>query len=68
MELASFTIEFFEHVPPGSLKSWLTLFSNRGASKNAILTASFGSSVLSQNKFVLWDSGYSAPLCRGSAK
>ena len=32
MEIASFTIEFFEHVPLGNLKSTLDLCSNRGAS------------------------------------
>jgi hypothetical protein len=32
MEIASFTIEFFEHVPLGNLKSSLELCSNRGAS------------------------------------
>ena len=32
MELGSFTVEFFEHVPPPARESTLTLFSIRGAS------------------------------------
>jgi hypothetical protein len=31
MELGSFTVEFFEHVPPSAQESTLTLFSIRGA-------------------------------------
>jgi hypothetical protein len=31
MELGSFTVEFFEHVPPTAQESTLTLFSIRGA-------------------------------------
>ena len=31
MELGSFTVEFFEHVPPPARESTLTLFSLRGA-------------------------------------
>src|ERR1700752_3633114 len=32
MELGSFTVEFFEHVPSRAWESTLTLFSSRGAS------------------------------------
>jgi hypothetical protein len=31
MEFGSFTVEFFEHVPPSSLESLIALFSNGGA-------------------------------------
>ena len=32
MELGSFIVEFFEHVPPSSLESWVAFFNSRGAS------------------------------------
>jgi hypothetical protein len=39
MELASFTVEFFEHVLPGELKSTLTLFSVLGGTSFVPATA-----------------------------